>query len=81
MVSAAVLVVSGCQVKTDVALKMNEDGSGTVKLTVTLDQEAAAQAPDLAQQLKTEDLKAAGWTIEGPTATDGGGQGGRAGHR
>ena len=74
VVSAAVLLASGCQVKTDVALKMAEDGSGTVTVTVTLDKEAAAKAPDLAQQLKTDDLTKAGWKITGPTAASDGGQ-------
>ena len=74
VVSAAVLMVSGCQVKTDVALKMDEDGSGTVTVTVTLDKEAAAKAPDLAQQLKTDDLTKAGWKVAGPTPTSDGGQ-------
>ena len=68
------LVVSGCQVKTDVALTMEKDGSGTVTVTVTLDKEAAAKAPNLAQELQTADLTKAGWTVTGPTATASGGQ-------
>ena len=46
-VGAALVVAAGCQVKTDVALRMDEDGSGTVTVTVDLDKEAAAKVPDL----------------------------------
>jgi FMN phosphatase YigB (HAD superfamily) len=70
---ALLLVVLGaCQVDTDVVLEMAEDGSGTVTVTVTLDPEAAARVPDLADQLATDDLVAAGWEITGPSTVEGG---------
>lgn len=40
---------------------------------MSLDEEAAAQVPDLAQQLRVDDLRAGGWRVEGPTPTEGGG--------
>ena len=41
--------------------------------TLVLDREAAAQVPDLARQLRVEDLEGAGWEIAGPEPADGGG--------
>lgn len=48
-------------------------GGGQVRATVTLDEEAAAQVPDLAPQLRVDDLEAAGWVVDGPTPAAGGG--------
>lgn len=44
-----------------------------MRATLTLDKEAAAQVPDLARQLRVEDLERAGWEIDGPEPADGGG--------
>jgi hypothetical protein len=42
------------------------DGSGVIRVGVGLDREALAEVPDLAEQLKTDDLRAAGWEVRGP---------------
>ncbi|MCU1453168.1 MAG: hypothetical protein JWN46_1314, partial [Acidimicrobiales bacterium] len=70
---AALVLLAGCQVRTDVDLTVLPDGSGTVTATVALDAEAAARIPDLAGQLRTADLRKAGWTITGPVPAPGGG--------
>jgi hypothetical protein len=57
----------GCQVKVQVDTKVNRDGSGTVSVAVGLDPEALAKVGDLKSQLQVDDLKAAGWTVTGPT--------------
>lgn len=44
-----------------------------MRAVVTLDRAAAAQVPDLAGHLRVEDLRAAGWEVEGPAPTAGGG--------
>lgn len=73
MALAAGLLLSGCQVDVSVGVDSRADGSGTVTATVTLDRAASAQLPDLAGHLRVDDLKAAGWQVDGPTdAGDGG---------
>ncbi|PLS76736.1 MAG: hypothetical protein CYG61_00665 [Actinobacteria bacterium] len=55
-----------------VAVRATAEGGGEVSATVSLDREAAAQVPDLAEQLRVSDLRAAGWRIEGPAPAPGG---------
>lgn len=52
---------------------MAPDGTGTVAVVAVADAELMAEVPDLADDLRLDDAVAAGWTVEGPTATDGGG--------
>jgi hypothetical protein len=61
------LALVGCQVKVQVDTKVNADGSGVVSVAVGLDAEAMAKVGDLKSQLQVDDLKAAGWTVTGPT--------------
>ncbi len=72
LVAVLVVLGGGCQVRTDVELAVARDGSGTVAVTVTLDKEAAAQVPNLAAQLRVDDLRKAGWQLTGPRRTSGG---------
>jgi len=62
-------LLTGCQVRLDVELSARTDGGGTVRANVILDKEAAAQVPNLAQDLRLDDLDAAGWevTVRGPS--------------
>jgi len=66
-------VAAGCRVDADVDVAVQRNGSGTVAVTVRLDQDAASRVPNLAAQLRTGDLAAAGWTLSGPTRAPGGG--------
>ncbi len=66
------LVLSACQVKVDVKAKVNADGSGTVTVGLGLDDEALAKIGDLNSQLRVDDLRAAGWEIDGPARQDDG---------
>ncbi len=75
MAAAAALVVmvaGGCKMQIDVGIDVERDGSGEVAVAVNLDAEAANRVPDLKDQLRLDDLEAAGWEVEGPTATAGG---------
>lgn len=73
-VSALVmLLLAACQVDVAVDISMNENGSGFVALVVTADEAVVAQAPGLADDLRFDDLIAAGWTVDGPTSTASGG--------
>jgi hypothetical protein len=70
---ATLLLLAGCRVDVSVEVETAAEGGGRVQATVTLDGEAAAQVPDLAEQLRVGDLRAAGWTVEGPSPAPGGG--------
>lgn len=73
LVALVVLVVSACQVDAAVDVTVNDDGSGVVALTLAFDDEVVAEAPELVDGLRVDDLAAAGWTVEGPRQTDTGG--------
>lgn len=62
----ALLICSACQVTIAVGVDAQQNGSGVVRAGVGLDDDALHQIPDLAQQLRVDDLKKAGWTIVGP---------------
>jgi hypothetical protein len=69
-----VLIVFGagaCQVRTDVGVHVNEDGSGTVVVAITLDADAVAKAPNITDALKVDDLTRAGWTVTQDRPSDG----------
>ena len=73
LVFVAALTVSACQVDTSVEVKVEADGSGTITVNATADADVVAQAPGLAEDLRFDDAVAAGWTLQGPSATDAGG--------
>ena len=70
---AAAILAGACEVRSEVAIRVEPDGSGVVAVTVRLDAEAARRLGDPAAVLSTQDLVAAGWTVEEPEAADGGG--------
>lgn len=72
LIAASVVLLGACEVRTDVAVRVDEDGSGTVVVTVVMDAEAAARLGDPATALRTDDLAAAGWTLDEPGTDDGG---------
>ncbi|MFP5377356.1 MAG: hypothetical protein ACLGIO_11340 [Acidimicrobiia bacterium] len=69
----AVGALSACRAGASVEVEAGAGGTGRVRATVTLDREAARQVPDLADQLRADDLAAAGWELDGPRAVAGGG--------
>jgi hypothetical protein len=77
---AALGLFGGCQIGVSVGVDAHADGGGEVRVAVRLDRDAAAQAPDLASQLKVDDLRRAGWKVTGPVAVAGGGVEARAVH-
>ncbi len=60
------MLASACQARTTVDIRLENDGGGSVEAQVRLDDEAAAAIPNLGEQLRTSDLKAAGWSVKGP---------------
>jgi hypothetical protein len=67
-----VLLLTSCQATVGVRVDAHGDGSGAVRVTLTLDKEAAdavrQRVPDLASQLRKSDLTQSGWTVTGPKA-------------
>jgi hypothetical protein len=68
-----VVISAACEVRTEIDVRVDEDGGGLVTVAVTLDQEAAAKIADLDAQLRVEDLEATGWKVTRPAPTPEGG--------
>jgi hypothetical protein len=62
-----VVALAGCQIRTEVGIEVDDDGSGRVSVSVGLDDDAMARVPGLEQELRLDDLRATGWEITGPT--------------
>jgi hypothetical protein len=67
------LLLTACRVDVAVHVDMNENGSGNVLVEVTTDADVVAQAEGLAEDLRFDDLTAAGWVVDGPATTPSGG--------
>jgi hypothetical protein len=61
-----VLVAAGCRVQVATTVQIDPDGSGTITQAVGFDDAALARVGDLDQQLRVDDLEAAGWTVDEP---------------
>lgn len=72
LVLLVVLAASACHTDVRVRLDVADDGSGTVTVAVGLDAEALSRIPDLADQLRVDDLAQAGWSVDGPAEGDDG---------
>ncbi len=68
-----VAALAGCRVDLSVDMVVEPDGTGTITLVATADAEVVAAVPTLADELATDDIIAAGWTIDGPTTLPDGG--------
>lgn len=68
LVVALALLCSACAVDATVTVKVDEDGSGFVRVDVTADAEAVQNAEvgggTLEDRVRLSDLSAAGWTVE-----------------
>jgi hypothetical protein len=68
-----VLLLTSCQLDATADLVIGADGTGTLTVTAAADADIVQQAPALAGDLRFDDAVAAGWTVEGPSATEAGG--------
>ena len=73
LIVIAVMVLSPCHVNATVDISMGDDGSGRITVTAVADADVVKKAPGLADDLRFDDAKAAGWTVTPPTGTDDGG--------
>ncbi|MTA93804.1 MAG: hypothetical protein F2545_05515 [Actinobacteria bacterium] len=72
-VLCAVLFLSSCRVDQTISLEVNRNGTGTVTVTAIANKAILDAAPELAADIRTDDLVTAGWKVDGPTPTDDGG--------
>ena len=63
------LALAGVALDVVVDLTLDEDGTGELTVTATADADVVEQVPGLAEDLRFDDAVAAGWTVDGPTAT------------
>ncbi len=68
-----IVTLSACQLEMAVDVVVNPDGTGTISVVTTADPEIVAAVPTLADELAFDDIVAAGWAVEGPIPTPGGG--------
>lgn len=66
------LTLTACRVDVGVIVDMTENGSGVLTVTITVDDQVMAAAPEIAADVRLDDLQAAGWTTEAVTTVDGG---------
>lgn len=69
----AALILTSCRVDQSVSLVVNPNGSGEVTVVVVADKDVVTKAPNLASDLRTDDLVAAGWKVSQPEKTKTGG--------
>jgi len=74
LLAVLVVLAGACRVDVSVGIEATTDGSGRVRVEVVADKEVA-RAVDLSAGVRTEDLKQAGWTIDGPSPRPDGGVG------
>lgn len=55
---------SGCKVRAEIGVTVNDNGSGSVAVAVGLDEDATK---NFVGSVRTADLQATGWTVTGPT--------------
>lgn len=66
LVLLVAVALSACQVRVTAGIDVGPDGEGTVRAAVGLDAEALRTVGDLGAALRVDDLRAAGWEVEGP---------------
>lgn len=68
-----IVALAGCRIDVNVDMVIAPDGTGTITLVATADAEVIAAVPTLADELAIDDIVAAGWIVDGPTALPDGG--------
>jgi len=66
------LVAAACEVRTELNITVEADGSGVVEVALGLDEDALSRRPDLFEQLDLSDLEDTGWELVGPSEDDDG---------
>lgn len=73
LATCLLLAATACQVRTEVAIDVEPDGSGVVTVSVSFDGTAARRLGDPGTGLRLDDLRDAGWEFDLPVGDDDGG--------
>ena len=73
LVAALTVLAAACRVDTAVVVDIDDDGSGVVTVVFTADADAVARVPELAEGMRLDDVRDAGWTVDGPFSRSDGG--------
>jgi hypothetical protein len=73
VLSLALASLAACRADVVVGIEVEPDGSGTVEVTLDLDQEAASRLGDPSEAVRSDDLRLAGWEVGEPVPAEGGG--------
>ena len=73
LVAALTVLAAACRVDTAVEVNVDDDGSGAVSVVFTADADAVARVPELAGGLRLDDVRDAGWAVDGPISRSDGG--------
>lgn len=66
LAALALVVLAGCQLRTELLIDVHDDGTGVVELGVALDDAALEREPTVLETLDVDDLIDAGWEVTGP---------------
>ena len=67
------MLAAACRVDTAVEVDIDDDGSGEVTVVFSADADAVARVPELAEGLRLNDVRDAGWAVDGPISRADGG--------
>jgi hypothetical protein len=70
---AAVCALTGCRLDVVADVVVEADGTGEIVVVAEADAELVDKVPTIADDLVLDDVKAAGWLVDGPTPTPSGG--------
>jgi hypothetical protein len=74
LVAIGIVACAGCRLDANVLVKTARDGSGSVTVTAVADKDMIGRAGLALADLRLDDVKQAGWTVEGPSDAAGGGR-------
>lgn len=72
LVALLAWVTTSCQVTISAGIDVDRDGTGRVTAALGLDDDAVREVGDPATALRVDDLRQAGWQVEGPRKEDDG---------
>jgi hypothetical protein len=81
LAAVVLLALAGCEVRTELNVTVEEDGSGVLELALGLDEDALSRRPDVLDDLDLSDLTDTGWEVTGPAEESDGITWLRAAHR
>jgi hypothetical protein len=67
LLALAGVALGACELRAELNVSVDDDGSGTVEVAVGLDEEALERRPDVFDEIDLSDLEGTGWEVVGPT--------------